>query len=80
MAILAAMLSAGANAFPQTINSISPLTGGVTQIQPGGSRTRFLPGSAPEPTFYSRRLLDRLDKDPYFVRVPATTTFSLYVT
>ena len=29
---------------------------------------------------YSKRLLERLDKDPFYVRVPASTTFYLYVT
>ena len=29
---------------------------------------------------YSRRLLEQLDKNPYFVRVPAGSTFYLYVT
>jgi hypothetical protein len=29
---------------------------------------------------YSKRLLEHLDKNPYFVRVPAGSTFYLYVT
>ena len=29
---------------------------------------------------YSERLLERFDKDPFYVRVPAGTTFYLYVT
>ncbi|CAN5419583.1 hypothetical protein BH09VER1_BH09VER1_29430 [soil metagenome] len=79
-AILASMLSAGANAFPQTINSISPLTGGVTQIQQGGYQDAISAGMSAGANIYSQRLLDRLDKDPYFVRVPGGTTFYLYVT
>ncbi len=35
-AILAAMISSGAGAFPSMTNIISPLTGGVTQVQGGG--------------------------------------------
>ena len=34
----------------------------------------------PEAKWYSKRLLERLDKDPFYVRVPAGTTFYLYVT
>lgn len=79
-AILAAMLSAGANAFPQTINSISPLTGGVTQIQQGGYQDAISAGISAGANIYSQRLLERLDKDPYFVRVPGGTLFYLYVT
>lgn len=79
-AILASMLSAGANAFPQTINSISPLTGGVTQIQQGGYQDAISAGISAGANIYSQRLLDRLDKAPYFVRVPGGTLFYLYVT
>ncbi len=79
-AILGSMISAGANAFPQTINSISPLTGGVTQIQQGGYQDAISAGISAGANIYSKRLLDQLDKDPYFVRVPGGTTFYLYVT
>ena len=79
-AILASMLSAGAGAFPQTINTISPLTGGVTQIQNGGLTDAFSSGISAGTQIYSQRLLDHLDKDPYFVRVPGGTLFYLYVT
>lgn len=78
--ILAAMISAGAGAFPQTINAISPLTGGITQVQSGGLTDAFSAGVSAGAQVYSERLLDRLDKDPFFVRVPAGTTFYLYVT
>jgi hypothetical protein len=78
--ILAAMLSAGASAFPETTNLISPLTGGVTQIQQGGFQDAFSAGISAGANLYSQRLLEKLDKDPYYVRVPAGTLFYLYVT
>jgi len=79
-AILAAMISAGAGAFPQTTNLISPLTGGATQLSSGGFTDAFSAGIAAGGQLYSKRLLQQLDKDPYFVRVPAGATFYLYVT
>ena len=80
-AILAAMLSAGASAFPQTTNLISPLTGGATQIQNGGFTDAFSAGISAGTQIYSQRLLEKLDKDPYYVRaVGGKTLFYLYVT
>ncbi len=79
-AILAAMISAGAGAFPETTNLISPLTGGATQIQNGGYTDAIAAGIQAGGKLYSDRLLESLQKDPYFVRVPAGTLFYLYVT
>ena len=52
----------------------------MTQIQNGGLTDAFSAGISAGTQIYSQRLLDRLDKDPYFVRVPAGTLFYLYVT
>jgi len=79
-AILASMISAGAGAFPQMTNLISPLTGAATQIQQGGFQDAFAAGVQAGAQIYSQRLLEKLDKDPYYVRVPAGTLFYLYVT
>ena len=79
-AMLAAMISAAAGAFPETTNLISPLTGTTTQIQNGGFQDAFAAGIQAGGQLYSKRLLDQLDKDPYYVRVPAGTLFYLYVT
>jgi hypothetical protein len=79
-AMLAAMISAAAGAFPQTTNLISPLTGTTTQIQNGGFQDAFATGIQAGGQLYSKRLLDQLDKEPYYVRVPAGTLFYLYVT
>jgi hypothetical protein len=79
-AILAAMISSGAGAFPETTNLISPLTGGATQIQNGGYTSAISAGIQAGGQIYSQRLLESLQKDPYYVRVPAGTLFYLYVT
>jgi hypothetical protein len=79
-AMLAAMISAAAGAFPETTNLISPLTGTTTQIQNGGFQDAFAAGIQAGGQLYSKRLLDQLDKDPYYIRVPAGTLFYLYVT
>jgi hypothetical protein len=79
-AILAAMISSGAGAFPETTNLISPLTGGATQIQNGGYTSAISAGIQAGGQIYSKRLLESLQKDPYYVRVPAGTLFYLYVT
>jgi hypothetical protein len=78
-AILAAMVSAGAGAFPSMTNIISPLTGGVTQVQNGGYQDAIAAGIQAGGQIYSQRLLEGLKNDPYYVRVPAGTTFYLYV-
>jgi len=78
-AILAAMISAGAGAFPSMTNLISPLTGGVTQVQGGGYQDAIAAGIQAGGQIYSQRLLDGLQNDPNYVRVPAGTTFYLYV-
>lgn len=78
-AILAAMISAGAGAFPAMTNIISPLTGGVTQVQQGGYQDAIAAGIQAGGQIYSERLLEGLKNDPYYVRVPAGTTFYLYV-
>ena len=78
-AILAAMISAGAGAFPETTTLISPL-GGATQLNNGGIDSAFSAGLQAGGQMSSKRLLERLDKDPFYVRVPAGTTFYLYVT
>jgi len=78
-AILASMISAGAGAFPSMTNIISPLTGGVTQVQQGGYQDAIAAGIQAGGQIYSQRLLEGLDKDPYYVRVPGGTTFYLYV-
>jgi len=79
-AVLAAMISSGAGAFPQMTNIISPLTGGVTQVQGGGYQDAIAAGIQAGGQIYSQRLLEGLQKDPYYVRVPAGTLFYLYVT
>ena len=79
-AILASMISAGAGAFPETTNLISPLTGGATQIQNGGYTDAISAGIQAGGQIYAQRLLEGLQKDPYYVRVPAGTLFYLYVT
>jgi hypothetical protein len=79
-AILASMISAGAGAFPATTNIISPLTGGVTQVQDGGLSDAISAGIQAGGQIYSQRLLEQLERDPYYVRVPAGTLFYLYVT
>ncbi|CAN5755065.1 hypothetical protein BH09VER1_BH09VER1_12610 [soil metagenome] len=79
-AILAAVISSGAGAFPETTNLISPLTGGATQIQNGGWTNAISAGIQAGGQIYSQRLLESLKKDPYYVRVPAGTLFYLYVT
>jgi hypothetical protein len=73
------MISAGAGAFPETATLISPL-GGATQLNTGGIESAFSAGLQAGGQLYSRRLLEQLDKDPFYVRVPAGTTFYLYVT
>ena len=78
-AILAAMISAGAGAFPETTTLISPL-GGATQLNNGGIDSAFSAGLQAGGQLYSKRLLERLDRDPFYVRVPSGTTFYLYVT
>ena len=78
-AILSSMISAGAGAFPQTTTLLSPL-GGATQINSGGIENAFSAGLQAGGEIYSKRLLEQLDKNPYFVRVPAGSTFYLYVT
>jgi hypothetical protein len=78
-AILASMISAGARAFPETTTLISPL-GGATQLNNGGIESAFSAGLQAGGQLYSQRLLEQLDKDPFYVRVPAGTTFYLYVT
>jgi hypothetical protein len=78
-AILASMISAGAGAFPDTTTLLSPL-GGATQLHSGGIESAFSAGVQAGGQLYSKRLLERLDKDPFYVRVPAGTTFYLYVT
>ncbi|MFA6175515.1 MAG: TrbI/VirB10 family protein [Phycisphaerae bacterium] len=79
-AVLAAMISAGAGAFPKTTNLISPLTGGATQIKNGGFTDAISAGVQAGGQIYSQRLLENLKRDPYYVRVPAGTLFYLYVT
>lgn len=78
-AVLAAMISSGAGAFPAMTNIISPLTGGVTQVQNGGYQDAIAAGIQAGGKIYSQRLLEGLKNDPYYVRVPAGTTFYLYV-
>jgi hypothetical protein len=78
-AILAAIISAGAGAFSETTTLISPL-GGATQLNNGGIDSAFSAGLQAGGQLYSQRLLERLEKDPFYVRVPAGTTFYLYVT
>ncbi len=78
-AVLAAVISAGAGAFPQMTNIISPLTGGVTQVQGGGHQDAIAAGIQAGGQIYSQRLLEGLKNDPYYVRVPSGTTFYLYV-
>ena len=78
-AILASMISAGAGAFPQATTLLSPL-GGATQINSGGIESAFSAGLQAGGQIYSKRLLDQLDKNPFYVRVPAGATFYLYIT
>ena len=79
-AILASMVSAGAGAFPGVTNIISPLTGGATQLQGGGMTQALSAGIQAGGQLYAQRLLEGLQKNPYYVRVPAGTLFYLYVT
>jgi hypothetical protein len=79
-AMLATMISGAANAFPETINQISPLTGANTQTRNGGYQDAFASGLSAGAKMYSDRLLQRLETDPYYVRVPGGTLFYLYVT
>ena len=76
-AILASMISA-AGAFPQTTTLLSPL-GGATQINSGGIESAF-PGSRPEDRSTPSVSWSSLDKNPFYVRVPAGATFYLYIT
>ena len=78
-AILASMISAGAGAFPETTTLLSPF-GGATQLGAGGIESAFSAGLQAGGQLYSKRLLERLERDPFYVRVPAGTTFYLYVT
>ena len=78
-AILASMISAGAGAFPQTTTLLSPL-GGATQINSGGIESAFSAGLQAGGQIYSKRLLEQLEKNPFYVRVPAGATFYLYIT
>jgi hypothetical protein len=73
------MISAGAGAFPQTTTLLSPL-GGATQINSGGVENAFSAGLQTGGQLYSKRLLEQLDKNPFYVRVPAGVTFYLYIT
>jgi hypothetical protein len=73
------MISARTGAFPQTTTLLSPL-GGATQINSGGIENAFAAGLQTGGDIYSKRLLEHLDKNPYFIRVPAGSTFYLYVT
>lgn len=77
-AILAAMLSGGAGAFTETTNLISPW-GGSTQLHNGGFQDAFSAGVQSGAQIYSQRLLQRLDREPFYVRVPAGTPFYLYL-
>jgi hypothetical protein len=79
-AILASMVSSGAGAFPEVTNIISPLTGGATQIQGGGMTQALSAGIQAGGQLYAQRLLEGMEKNPYYVRVPAGTLFYLYVT
>ena len=63
----------------ETTTLISPL-GGATQLNNGGIDSASSAGLQAGGQLYSKRLLERLDKDPFYVRVPAGTTFYLYVT
>ena len=78
-AILASMISAGAGAFPQTTTLLSPL-GGATQINSGGIESAFSAGLQAGGQIYSKRLLEQLEKNPFYVRVPAGAMFYLYIT
>jgi hypothetical protein len=73
------MISAGAGAFPQTTTLLSPL-GGATEINSGGIENAFSAGLRTGGQLYSKRLLEQLDKNPFYIRVPAGTTFYLYIT
>ena len=73
-AILAAMISAGAGAFPETTNLLPPL-GGATQLNNGGIRKRLFRGSAGCRTTLPETSLERLEKTPFYVRVPSAATF-----
>jgi hypothetical protein len=79
-AMLATMISGAADAFPETINQIAPLTGTNTQTRNGGYTDAFAAGLSSGAKMYSERLLQRLETDPYYVRVPGGTLFYLYVT
>ena len=78
--VLSAMIAAGAGGFPATTSLISPLTGAATQIQNGGFTDAISAGIQAGGKIYSQRLLESLQKDPSFVRIPAGTLFYLYVT
>jgi hypothetical protein len=78
--MLATMISGTAGAFPETINQISPVTGSTTQLRQGGYQDAFAAGLEAGGKLYSQRLLDKLERDPYYIRVPAGTLFYLYLT
>ncbi len=77
---LASMIAAGAGGFPATTSLISPLTGGAAQIQNGGFTDAISAGIQAGGKITSQRLLESLQKDPSFVRIPAGRLFYLYVT
>jgi len=79
-AMLASMVAAGAGAFPGVTNIISPLTGGATQLQGGGMTQALSAGIQAGGQLYAQRLLDGLQKNPYYIRVPGGTRFYLYIT
>src|SRR4029077_15259581 len=68
-AILAAMISAGAGGFPEMANLLSPF-GGATQLKRGGIDSAFSAGLQAGGELYSKRLLERLGKDFFFLPGP----------
>ncbi len=76
-AVAAAMVAAAADGFTDTTNYVNQFGGGTIRKVPGW-RTAVTSGLERGAQLISQRLLER--EDPFFVRVPAGTTFYLYVT
>lgn len=78
-AVAATMLAAAADGFSETTHYVTQFGGVITQKVPGW-RSALTAGLERGAQLISERLLQKLGADPFFVRVPAGTTFYLYVT
>jgi len=71
-------LAGMASGFQQIQTQASPF--GVTQISPGTARDAALQGTAEVLNAYARQIQETIERDGFFVRVPAGKQFYLYVT